>query len=122
MSFFDQWHSFLITEKELMCLLKKFNFIAYCILAVLVGVILLAAVIASFTGDNGLFAGDGNTLASLWFPIALLGVYALVQIGCLTLYHFGVNVYKIGFAVLHIGILVMLVGFLAGAIRTFWGN
>lgn len=91
------------------------NHIAYIILAVLVGVMVLAAVIASFTGDNSLFTGDG-TLASAWFPITLLGIYALVQLGCLALYHFGFNVYKIGFAILHVGILVMLVGFLAGSI------
>lgn len=96
--------------------MRKLNHIAYIILAVLVGLLLAVAVVASFTGDNSLLTGDGSSIASVWFPIAILGVYALVQIGCLALYQFGVNVYKIGFAVLHIGILVMLVGFLAGAI------
>lgn len=103
------------SEGDEVFLLKNFRQIAYIILSVLVGVLLIAATVASFTGDNSLFTGDG-TLASLWFPIALLGLYALVQIGCLALYHFGFNVYKIGFALLHVGILVMLVGFLAGAI------
>lgn len=81
----------------------------------LVGILLVVATVASFEGDSSLFTGTG-TLASQWFPIALLGVYALVQIGCLALYRFGHSVYKIGFALLHLGILIMLVGFLAGAI------
>lgn len=94
--------------------MKNFRQIAYIILAALVGLMLIAATVASFAGDGSIFAGTG-TLASQWFPITLLGLYALVQIGCLALYHFGFNVYKIGFALLHVGILVMLVGFLAGA-------
>lgn len=99
-----------------MIYIKKFNRIAYILLSVLVGLFLLVAVCASFSGDNSLLAGDGNSVRSQWVPLILFSAYAVIQVICLALYRFGFGVYKIGFVLLHAGLLVMLVGFLAGAL------
>ena len=86
-------------------MLSKFNKISYVIMAVLVGALLIFAVVASATGNGPMMRSP--------LTFVIFAAYALLQIVCIALYDFGLNIRKTGFYFLHIGMLVMLVGFLA---------
>ena len=74
-------------------------------MAVLVGALLIFAVVASATGNGPMMRSP--------LTFVIFAAYALLQIVCIALYDFGLNIRKTGFYFLHIGMLVMLVGFLA---------